>query len=577
MSTRHCGWRSEGAFKLAFATLLIVAALVFTYTGSDGDFPPAELHRVLLHVMAISGVLLVGALVLPEGRGVSNAALALATLVGVFTSYVVHTELFHPANRVWMFVVLAASLFALYTAFRVIENLRYGGMVLTVAAALAVVVAGSPEFGPRLVAGMRSPHGLLYVGGAAMWTVLVLAAASFASFALVLYVLSKRGVRCFGSGGLALLAAVSFSATLILGLRFEFGEGESGYYSDGWEDHPNVRSVRFKHTPNLYFVGFDSITPRAVMAKHMGIGTTDFHRLMDSQMRRFRNLFANAVPTKHSLNTMMALDQDIYLDEYGTDRRPSYFGGHDLSPLIWLLGQNGYQTTSIYESTYFGHTKGPHIDNYAVNNKSALCSLLDEGTRPLAFGGYCWNWELERPERLPAVDFLVRRLSGLDRASPQFVIAHLNLPGHTPNIFDYENQEDRERFVAVFEARFNQAAVAFERVIEHLRANDPDSILFVFGDHGAWLSRRFNVEDDPAFFLQDRFGILGGVYPRDTCAPQLDEAERKGYMTSLDVVHALIECLSDGRSPLVEPRHDRFWAKDLPEDHSYDYEDFLYE
>lgn len=48
--------------------------------------------------------------------------------------------------------------------------------------------------------------------------------------------------------------------------------------------------MTFKETPNLYFVGFDSITPEAVMRKHMGIGTTEFHRLMDSEMGRFRNL-----------------------------------------------------------------------------------------------------------------------------------------------------------------------------------------------------------------------------------------------------------------------------------------------
>lgn len=290
-------------------------------------------------------------------------------------------------------------------------------------------------------------------------------------------------------------------------------------------------------------------------------------------MRRFRNLFANAVPTKHSINTMMALDQDIYIED-GEMLRPRYFAGHDLSPLVWLLGQNGYRTTSIYENTYFGHTRGPHIDNYAVNNKSALCSLLDEGIRPLAFGGYCWNWE---SERLAAGDFLIRHLSGVDRASPQFVIAHLNLPGHTPMVFDYASGQDRERFVSVFEANFNRAAIHLEQIIEHLEANDPDAILFVFGDHGAWLSRGSDVEDDPEFFLQDRFGILGGVYPRDPCAPQLDEAERKGYMTTLDVVHAVIECLSDGQSPLLEPRRDRFWTNDLPEDHSYDYGEFLYE
>lgn len=561
---------SEGAFKLTFATLLIVAALVLTYTGSDGDFPPSELHPVLLQAMVVHGVLLLGALVLPWGRGVSNAALALATLAGIFTGYVVHTELFHPANRVWMGLVLTAAFFAVFTAFRVIEKHRHGGIVLTAAAALAVVAAGWPEVGPKLLAGMRVPGGMLYVGNPAMWTLLVLAGAGFA---LVLHGLSRHGVRPLRSGGLTLGAAAALLAVLILVLRFELGEGESGYYSDGWEDHPNVQSVTFKERPNLYFVGFDSIIPEAVMGKHMGIGTTDFHRLMEREMRRFRNLFANAVPTKHSINTMMALDQDIYIED-GTVRWPSYFAGHDLSPLIWLLRQNGYQTTSIYQDTYFGHAQGPYIDNYAVNNQSALCALLDGGIRPLAFGGYCWNWG---SERLPEGDFLVRRLSGVDRRSPQFVIAHLNLPGHSPKIFDYRNAEDTERFVSVFEERFNSAAIWLEQIIDHLRDNDPDSILFVFGDHGAWLSRGFEVEDGPAFYLQDRFAILGGVYPRERCAPQLNEAEQKGYVTSLDVVHALVECLSDGQSPLLKPRRDRFWTDDLPEDHSYDHKDFLYE
>ena len=86
-----------------------------------------------------------------------------------------------------------------------------------------------------------------------------------------------------------------------------------------------------------------------------------------------------------------------------------------------------------------------------------------------------------------------------------------------------------------------------------------------------------DVEDDPTFFLHDRFAILGGVYPRERCVPELDEAERKGYMTSLDVVHAIIECLSDGQNPILEPRRDRFWTHAIPEDHSYPYEEFLYE
>ena len=58
---------------------------------------------------------------------------------------------------------------------------------------------------------------------------------------------------------------------------------------------------------------------------------------------------------------------------------------------------------------------------------------------------------------------------------------------------------------------------------------------------------------------------------------ELDEAERKDYVTSLDVVHAIIECLSGGQNPLLGPRRDRFWSSSIPQDHSYDYKEFLYE
>ena len=574
VAVEHVGCRltagSEGAYKLSFATLLVMAALGFTYTGSHGNFPPFELRGVLLRVMAFSGVSLIVALALPWGRSVSNAALALATLGGVFTVYVVHTELFHPANRVWMIMVLAAALVALFSAFRAIDEFRWGGFALTVAAALAVAAAAWPEVGPELKAGMSTPGGLLDVGSPAMWTVLALACTGSA---LAVYMFSGV-VQPRHWGGIALLATASFLAVLVPALGPKFGQGGSGYFSDGWESHPNVRPVAFKETPNIYFVGFDSIIPEAVMSKYMEIETTDFHRLMEREMRRFPNLFASAVSTRHSLNVLMALDQNIYLERLNAAGLPSYFSGQDLSPLVWLLRLNGYETTSIYQDTYFGGAHGPHIDNYAVNARRALCPLLDDGVRLLAFWGYCWNLWSDPPR---SGDFLVQQLSGVGTENPQFAIAHLWLPGHAPTMFDYENKGDRERFAARFERGFNSAASYLKQIIEHLGANDPDSILFVFGDHGAWLSSGVDVEDDPTFFLQDRFAVLGGVYPPDRCAPELDEAERKGYMTSLDVVHALIECLSDGQSPLLEPRRDKFWTYGVSQDHSYDYEEFLYE
>ena len=570
---------SAPAFKLTFAALLILAALGTTYTGSEENFPEFELPGVLVRGMVVSGILLPGALAVGlRSKAGANAALALVTLVGVFTAYVVHTEMFHPANRVWMIFALAAVGFTLFAAFRAIDNARWAGLALSAAASLPILEFVRSRVWPMIAPGISTPGGLLYLGNPLMWAGLI---AVCAVGVVALYLMFKAADPSRW-GAFAILAVLLFVAGSLFWLYRHYDQSGDGYYAAGWEAHPNVRGVTFKETPNIYFVGFDAITPEAIMRKHMGIETTDFHRAMERDMRRFSNLFANSVGTTYFYRTLMALDLDILLEHReATGSSPNYFAGHDLSPLVWIMRENGYETTSIYQDTFFGYEPGPGIDHYIIRRKGAVCSLLDRDIRPWGFWGYCWN-HIEESGRtegsgLTNGGFLVRELAGIDRDSPQFVIAHLYLPGHTSKMFDYDSRDARERFLESYERNFNSAAIYLEQIIDHLKANDPDGILFVYGDHGALLSVGVQVEDNPEFVLQDWFGILGGVYPSDRCGSEFDAAESKGYVTTLDVVHAILECLSGGQSPLEIPRRDRFWTYHLPEDHAYEYEEFLYE
>ena len=96
--------------------------------------------------------------------------------------------------------------------------------------------------------------------------------------------------------------------------------------------------------------------------------------------------------------------------------------------------------------------------------------------------------------------------------------------------------------------------------------------MYVYGDHGPWLSQGVSFEDNPTFVVQDRLGVLGGVYPPDACATYFDETLSKGYMTTLDGVHAILRCLSGGQSALKTPR-----GPAIPYDTDRSYEEFLYE
>ena len=547
---------SAGAFKLTFATLLTMAALGATYQGSNGNFPTFELQDVLLRGMMVNCVALAVALAISlRYRAVGNGLFALVTFVGVFTSYLVHTELFYADNRVWLVVIGAASLFALYVAFNLIDDFRWGGLALSLAASLAVGIFVWQQGWPILESGLERPGGLFDWGNPVMYVGLI---ALFVAAVFALRLLDRLFSALYW-GVFWCLAVAAFLVVSAIWLGDIEREAGSGYYADGWEGHHSVRAVAFRETPNLYFVGFDGIIPESILRKYLDVDTTGYHQVFERDMRRFSNLFANSVPTLMSLNTVMALDQDVFMAHFEANGDyPSYFAGHDLSPLVWLLRQNGYETSSIYQDAFFGFHKGHGIDNYIIKGLYTVCSLLDRDARPFSFWGFCWE-RLDAKSQDPSLsqsEFLVHQLAQLDRSRPQFVMSHIYYPGHASAEFDYHDIEERRDFTESYVAEFEEGAIHLETLIRHVERNDPDAILFIFGDHGAKLAQASDLEDDPAFYLQDRFGILGGVYPPDRCGAQFDDAESKGYVTNLDVVHAIISC-SVRRAKRAEPTQAR--------------------
>ena len=523
--------------------------------------------NVLTIGMVVSGVLLLGAQAIARwSKTASNVALAAVTLACVFTGYIVHTELFFPANRGAMLGICGVALFGLFVAFRVIDERRWGGLALSAALPVAIVW---PIF-LDLFQGVSTSGGILSLQDPRLWAVFI----GMCGTGLGILYAAVRYVDESHWGGVSFLSVVVVVIAVVVWAGIYEGRAPD---SANWAKHPGIRDVTFEQKPNVYFVGFDSVVPESILQKYLGVATTEFHRAFDTDGRRFSNLFASSVSTKNSINTLMALSQDIFLAE----SRPNYFTGKHLSPLISIMRQNGYETTSIYNDLYFGHTKGAYIDNYIVNSESGvICALLDDDVRKWAFWGYCRipNAVWYRLEDMSRGDFLVSVLaSRAERDRPQFVIAHIYRPGHTTKSFRYHNLNDRERFAESYVRKSNEAASYLRRIIDHLRDNDPNAILFVFGDHGMWLSRGMGIDEDATFVIQDRFAVLGGVFPRDRCGQYFDEAEAKGHMTTLDAVHSILGCLSGGQSALLESRHDRFFGGGFEEEHDYHYEEYLYE
>ena len=553
-------------FKFTFAGALVALALAVTWTSSADAFSDFDRRTIPAFGGTVTATLLLVALgtraiALPVAAAlaglvarVAAAALALIALAGVTFAGVLAVTYSSSAEA---FAVLHTETVAAAFDDTVNAALLSGALLLLLPASrldtdtqLNALLAGIT------LAGVTTA----YLVHTDLWTTapaVVIALCAAAGFALIV---AFRVIDDRPRVGAALSAAALVGlAAVIAGHAEPRVEAVSG-------DVSNIRDVSLSETPNLYFISFDALVPRALLKKYLDVETTGFHALFDARFRRFPNLFANGSDTKQTLYTLLALDPRVHESQEAAVGDTLTFSGQHPSPLLGILRGSGYETSMLFYNTFFGNRKGPWIDNYVYTQDRTLCQMLDEAMHLWAFWGYCRWFQYEGAPSAP----IIERITSMDvDGGPQFVMAHVDLPGHTDVVtYRHGDAEGLAAYRAWYLSNIEQAADWLDLIVRHVEA-DPDAILLTYGDHGMWISRGVEFDDDPEFATQDRYGVLGGVFPPDACAPWFDAAAAPGWMTLLDAVHAVLFCLSHGKGALVDP--------EVVRQRYADFENFLYE
>jgi len=354
----------------------------------------------------------------------------------------------------------------------------------------------------------------------------------------------------------------------------------------------NIKLVDFKVKPNVYFIAFDSLIPKVLLKKNLGLETTDYHEVLGAHFRRFRNFFSDGDLTKPSLNSLLALDLGHFNDAELARNKDNYFTGLAPSPLFEIFQHNGYETTTLYNSFYFGNKQGPYIDNYRVNSSilnSGVCEFIDsQSWRKPTFMGYCAllkSWKVRTAlvnlgvieQEKEESDFLIDHMrTGMSKGNPQVFLAYLWSPGHTiATTFDRKTEGAFEKYQKRYVKRSKTTALEINKIIRFIEKEDPEAIVFVFGDHGPYISRRDTFEENRVFFIQDRFGVYGGIYPSDRCAESFDEPYNNDFMTIVQGAHLIIRCLTGGTNAFITREEYRL-PSPIPKELNR-YEDYLYE
>lgn len=329
--------------------------------------------------------------------------------------------------------------------------------------------------------------------------------------------------------------------------------------------------IEFRSMPNVHILGIDSMTAPVLAEKYLKLTDLGYEPLLRSERAiLFRNSFASIVPTKRSLNSVMRL---AHPDLPGV---PDYFAGRRDSPLARVFRDNGYKVLTGFDNLYFG-TKGPYVDDYyprthQVVAENALCALAVAS--PLKFYSFCplmsrWQGPATKQGKWPGiVSARIRSASG--SGQPWLTFTHIYNPiGHTSLNYQTSDMAAFEKFRDFYHRQAIRAADIIGPIVESLLNDDGKSVLLVIGDHGPWISRTANEEQEKEFFVQDRHGIAAAVLVNETDCKRADfEHYATSYITPERIIAGLIRCLA--KQPEKVDAAVKF--KEV-----YDFKDFLYE
>lgn len=145
-------------------------------------------------------------------------------------------------------------------------------------------------------------------------------------------------------------------------------------------------------------------------------------------------------------------------------------------------------------------------------------------------------------ERVPLV---------VKHTKPWLTMSHIAFPMHTKLQHRFDNEERVTRFRRQARRLMPQIAANYREIVSTIKQQDPEAVIVTFGDHGMWLTRGMETPHvgtfTPAEYLEDRFGVMLGVYPADFCRDRIFEG-----MSTTFLIRSVVQCLGGDESPSPE-------------------------
>ncbi len=284
------------------------------------------------------------------------------------------------------------------------------------------------------------------------------------------------------------------------------------------------KQIKFKEKPNIYLIAFDSMIPSEISRKYMDIQELPYTPTIEANMLKKSPSFSPRIATLRSLDSVMNLD-DVSFPFQIVNR---FFSGVKPSVLTSVVSSNDYDITTGFPGFYLGK-KGAYVDKFktpvvsplietilcidvktsfmmqtrlfgvcnVVGKYSSINSLLNKKQKEGWVGNEGW---------VEMVLDIFRENSY--KIQPQFSFFYIYHPnGHAPMDYRHTDLAQRKSYRNFFLSTTTELNKILHRLMNIVKIKDPKSIVMIFGDHGAYLSRGLNANKNRKFVLLDRHTV----------------------------------------------------------------------
>ena len=344
------------------------------------------------------------------------------------------------------------------------------------------------------------------------------------------------------------------------------------WYKKAFATNSQLLTTRVKSTPkthrNIYLLGLDSMPGSSYYSKHFNSSPPWSDMLRHEGFRTISDAYSSQAATFETYYSMMSLNKT---DKNATTEvvLQSFFKQsflNSLLPIYQKVDSEGYKIQFMFHSPYFGVGKHQNLDYYYPDKKNSeffcpfsletlgfyLCNIdflymldrqINKGPLDNNKNSSLHGYSIAR--MLPTVYDRIRLIAS--DQTPWLSITHLWEPGHTLGEYlDYDPHEHAS-FQQTFQIRSEDAAQDAQKIITLIKSVDKhDPIIIIYGDHGPYLSRNWEVDakvrerfNDNELF-QDRHGVGLYVYPINFC-----ENKIKNQYQLTNIISDVFDCIEN--------------------------------